>query len=139
MTAPRKTSPSNSGGFTLVEMLMAMLVMTVGLLGLLQCVIVAYQHGTKTRLRTEAVLVAEKRMHEWTILPFKQISASPGKQIAETRLVGGIPCKYMVTKKVQSAGSTTTTLKLTVGVIWSSRGEMTSHEICTLRTRRGGE
>ena len=59
MSAPPTISPSGSAGFTLVEMLMAMLVMAVGLLGLLQSVNLAYQQGTKNRLRSEAVQLAE--------------------------------------------------------------------------------
>lgn len=139
MTANRATSPSNSCGFTLVEMLMAMLVMTVGLLGLLQCVVVAYQHGTKTRLRTEAVLVAEKWMHEWTRQPFDNISTGIDLSDVENKQVDSVPWSCEVTRKAELAGSTTTTLKLTVRVRWSSRGETASHEIYTLRTRRAGE
>ncbi|WP_136514249.1 type IV pilus modification PilV family protein [Geomonas edaphica] len=139
MTASRQTSLSSNGGFTLVEMLMAMLVMTVGLLGLLQAVIVAYQHGMKNRFRAEAVLVAEKQMHGWTRLPFEKIKEKSGETKEETTKVGGVPWSYKVTTKAEPAGSTTTTLKLTVGVIWSPKGETASHEIYALRTRRVGE
>ena len=138
MNASRTTSPPDSAGFTLVEMLMAMLVMTVGLLGLLQSVNVAYQQGTKTRLRSEAVQVAEERMHELSGLAFTKIPEC-AKTSVETRMVGGVPWNYTVTRKVQPAGSTAAAFQLTVAVSWSVRGETASHEIYTLRTRRPGE
>ena len=118
---------------------MAMLVMAVGLLGLLQSVIVAYQHDMKNRFRAEATLVAEKRMHEWTRQPFVNISTVNDLVDVDNHQVGGTPWSCTVTRKAQLAGSTTGSKKLTVVVTWTERGETTSHEICTLRTRRVGE
>lgn len=120
-------------------MLMAMLVATVGLLGLLQSVIVAYQHTVKTRCRSEAVQVAEERMHTLSGLPFANLTGNSDTTNVETRMVGGVPWTYTVTSKVQSAGSTTAAKKLTVAITWNARGEAASHEIYTLRTRRVGE
>lgn len=139
MNATRKTSPSGSAGFSLVEMLIAMVVATVGLLGLLQSVIVAYQHAVKTRYRSEAVQVAEERMHALFGLPFAKIIDINEKVSAETRMVGGVPWTYTVTSKVQPAGKSTAAVKLTVAITWNARGEAASHEIYTLRTRRAGE
>lgn len=140
MNAPRTTSPSGSAAFTLVEMLMAMLVMTVGLLGLLQAVNLAYQQGTKTRLRSEAVQLAEERMHAWSGISFDRISTNTEMTSTETKLVGGVPWNYRVTRMAQPAGATVRSVKkLSVEVTWSLRGETASHEIYTLRTRRVGE
>lgn len=119
---------------------MAMLVMTVGLLGLLQAVNLAYQQGTKTRLRSEAVQLAEERMHAWSGRPFDSITTNIEMTSPETKLVGGAPWKYTVTRTAQPAGPTTDSVKkLTVEVTWSLKGETASHEIYTLRTRRVGE
>ncbi len=140
MSATPTISPSGSAGFTLVEMLMAMLVMAVGLLGLLQSVNLAYQQGTKNRLRSEAVQLAEERMHAWSGRPFDSITTNIEMTSSETKLVVGAPWKYTVTRMAQPAGPTTTSVKkLIVEVAWSLRGETVSHEIYTLRTRRVGE
>ncbi|TSK06186.1 MAG: prepilin-type N-terminal cleavage/methylation domain-containing protein [Geobacter sp.] len=139
MSAPRTISPSGRAGFSLVEMLMAMLVATVGLLGLLQSVIVAYQHAVETRCRSEAVQVAEERLHTLSGLPFAKITGGTETTSVETRMVGGVPWTYTVTSKVQPAGSTKAAVKLTVAITWNARGEAASHEIYTLRTRRVGE
>lgn len=118
---------------------MAMLVATVGLLGLLQSVTVAYQHAVKTRCRSEAVQVAEERMHALSGLPFAGIIGRTDTTSVETRMVGGVPWTYTVTSRVQPAGSTAAAVKLTVAITWNARGEAASHEIYTLRTRRAGE
>jgi type IV pilus assembly protein PilV len=135
MHAPAITSHSSSKGFTLVEMLMAMLIMTVGLLGLLQSVNVAYQHSLKDRLRKEATLLTEVKMHDWCRLPFKDISSSAPKD--EAKVVAGVPWHYRVSREMQPVG--TGTKKLRVGMTWTIKGAYNSHEIFALRTRRDGE
>ncbi|WP_239026795.1 type IV pilus modification PilV family protein [Geomonas oryzisoli] len=118
---------------------MAMLVMTVGLLGLLQSVNVAYQQNLKDQLRKEAVQVAEARMHDWCREPFDRITSAGTATIYESheKVVGGTRWQYEVSRKLQPVG--TATKKLCVGVIWSIRGTKNSHEIFVLRTRRKGE
>ncbi|QXE91480.1 prepilin-type N-terminal cleavage/methylation domain-containing protein [Geomonas subterranea] len=130
-------SRSSSRGFTLVEMLMAMLVMTVGLLGLLQSVNVAYQQSLKDKLRKEATQVAEARMHDWCSQPFKKITGPPPPDERVERAVAGGYWRYEVHYEPQPVG--TGTVKLRVGVTWSVKGVSNSHEIFTLRTRRDGE
>lgn len=136
MTATVKTSPSNDLGFTLVEMLMAMLVLTVGLLGLLQSVNLAYRHNLRDRLNREAVLVAEEQMHGWQKLSFGSISG--GGTSNASKLVGGTPWSYTVSKEASPLGGGDTK-RLSVSVTWKVRGENLRHEIYALRTRRAGE
>ena len=134
------TSRRNSGGFTLVEVLMAMLVMTVGLLGLLQSVQMAYQHSLRNRVREEAVHLAEERMHDWRRMAFKSITATSPKQEPVTKLLGGTPRSYTVTREMVDMGSgTNPAKKLTVGVAWTVKEEAASHAIYTVRLRRNDE
>lgn len=133
MNASLTTSPSNSGGFTLVEMLMALLIMTVGLLGLLQSVNVAYQQSLRNRVRDEAVLVAEGQMNDWRRVPFQEISSD---SFSVEKTVAGVPTRFAVRREVQEMGnSAKNTKRLKVAVQWSVRGETTSHEIYTMRNR----
>ncbi len=53
---------NNSAGFTLVEFLVAILIMMVGLLGLLQTVNTSLSHNLANQLRNEAVAVADRQM-----------------------------------------------------------------------------
>ena len=131
------TSPPGSVGFTLVEMLMAMLVMTVGLLGLLQSVSVAYRQSLKDKLRKEATLLAEARMHAWCRVAFDNISYGTVMSESGEKLVGGAPWKFTIARKAEKVGSRTA--KLEVDVIWMTKGETATHQIFTLRTRRTEE
>ncbi len=142
MPAILTTSPLDDRGFTLVEMLMATLVMTVGLLGLLQSVQMAYEHSLRNRVREEAVLLAEETMHDWRRVAFDDITAEGPKQKQVTRLLGGAPRSYTVTIGMVEMGSSTIAKpakKLTVGVAWTVKGEVASHEIYTMRLRRHNE
>jgi len=55
----------NNKGFTLVEFLVAIVILMVGLLGLLQAVNVALNSNMQNQLRNEAVIVGDRAMaHE---------------------------------------------------------------------------
>ena len=142
MPAILTTSPLDDRGFTLVEMLMAMLVMTVGLLGLLQSVQMAYQHSLRNRVRVEAVHLVEERMHDWRRMAFEAITATIPKEEPVTKLLGGAPRSYTVTRGVAGMGGSALSKpakKLTVGVTWTVKGEAAGHEIHTMRLRRNDE
>ncbi|GFO63906.1 pilus assembly protein PilV [Geomonas paludis] len=118
-------------------MLMALLVMTVGLLGLLQSVSVAYQQNLRDKLRKEATQLAEERMHDWCRLPFDGITGSVIKEEASGKLVAGSPWRFSVAREASTVGSATR--KLHVVVKWSVKGTESRHEIFALRSRRAGE
>jgi type IV pilus assembly protein PilV len=129
MIATRKTSRLASSGFTLVEVMMAMLIMTIGLLGLLQSVNVAYEHNTRNRLREEALLVGEEQMHQFrretanATIPFETLTTA-------VREVAGISKTFRVTRENQPMSSTR---KLRVRVAWSFKNQSSTHEIFTLK------
>jgi type IV pilus assembly protein PilV len=56
------TSTKNSGGFTLVEVMVAILIFMVGMLGLLETISVSMQYNLKNQLRAEAVQIGERYM-----------------------------------------------------------------------------
>ncbi len=53
---------NNGDGFTLVEFLVAIVILSVGLLGLLQALNYSIGHSMSTRLRDEAIMLADERM-----------------------------------------------------------------------------
>jgi type IV pilus assembly protein PilV len=125
MSAKRKTSLFAESGFTLIEVMMAMLVLTVGLLGLLQSVSIAYEHNLRNRLREEAVGLAEEQLHAMlrhgTLKPVTTAS----------RLIGGVNKQFVVARRSEAAGGETD--KLTVAVSWGFKNISTTHEIYTLK------
>jgi len=116
-------------GFTLVEVLMALLIMTVGLLGLLQSVNVAYEHNTRNRLRDEALLVGEQQMNKFRIM-----TANSNVNYSSTgvidRVIAGMPKKFSVTRENLIMGGTR---RLKVRVSWSFKNVSTSHALYTLK------
>jgi len=127
-----KTSSYDSAGFTLVEVLMAMLVLMVGLLGLLQSVNVAYEHNSRNRLREEAVLVGEEQMSKFRLREFDNITATRSVSTV-TRVVTGATKNFSVTRQCQLTGSDSKRLKVAVG--WSFKRVSSAHVIYSMRSR----
>jgi len=125
MSANRKTSLCAESGFTLIEVMMAMLVLTVGLLGLLQSVSISYEHNLRNRLREEAVGLAEEQLNAMlshgTLTPVT----------TARRVIGGVDKQFVVTRRSEAAGGDSD--KLTVAVSWGFKNISTTHEIYTIR------
>jgi type IV pilus assembly protein PilV len=130
MNAMTRKSPHGSKGFTLIEMLMAMLIMTVGLLGLLQSVNIALEHKNRTRLRDEALVIAEEQMNEWRIKDFEKIDNEDIPKLE--RSIGGSPKQFAVFKRVTPMGDTK---KLRVAVTWEYKQVLNEHEIFTVKNK----
>ncbi|WP_224981728.1 type IV pilus modification PilV family protein [Geomonas agri] len=130
-------SLSSNSGFTLVEMLMALLVMTVGLLGLLQSVNVAYHQNLRDVLRKEATQLAEEQMHDLCRVPFDKISSAARNDKVSQKVVAGILRSFQVDRRQNSVQGATKKLQVTVS--WYVKGTRYQHEIFALRSRRGGE
>jgi type IV pilus assembly protein PilV len=114
-------------------MMMAMLVMTVGLLGLLQSINVAYEHNLRNKLREEALLVGEQQM----ILLRRKMDASETNKnslyqnvTTVVRGIAGVNKKFIVTLESQPMSSTQ---RLKVAVAWSFKNVSTTHVIYTLK------
>ena len=70
------TSILNSKAFTMLEVLVAIVIMTVGLLGMLQAINLAISSNLQNDMRNQAVLIAEDRMAQVKSMPFDNITAS---------------------------------------------------------------
>lgn len=134
MNARLRTSPSNSRGFTLVELLMAMLILTVGLLGLLQSIEIAFQHDARNKLREEAVLLAEEQLNGMKVLGYDLITSNHTFRI--DRPIAGGTRSFSVTKSYLEMGGDggKKSKKLTVAVAWSFRNASTTHTIYTVKS-----
>jgi len=107
----------------------AMLIMTVGLLGLLQSVNLAYEHSQRNRLRELAMLLGEEQMNLMRNRPTPGVSYPYRATII--RNVGGIDKPFHVTLDSQSMGDTR---RLKVSVAWSFKNHTTTHAIYTLKS-----
>lgn len=130
MIANLTTSPSGSRGFTIIEVLMAMLIMTVGLLGLLQSVNVAYEHSLRNKLREEAVSLAEEQLN---YMRTKAEKLEEPETLTVTRPIGGVSKDFTVTRGNDDIGANS--LRLKVAVEWRYKNDLKTHEIYTIKKR----
>ena len=125
----QKTSPPDDAGFTMVELMMSMLILTVGLLGLLQSIQIAYQHNAGNKMRDQAVLLAEEELASFR----NRSSFVPLHVETVQRPIAGAEKRFTVTRTSESIGGDTN--RLTVAVRWTFRNATTRHEIYTLKKK----
>lgn len=138
---PQARSIKNSeSGFTLVEVLVAILIMMVGMFGMLETITASMQHNLKNQLRDEAVHVGERYMTELRGLSFDTspyfISYS-SRQI--TSKIKGVEKIYTVqrdsTPLAFDGFGKATSRQLTVTVKWAYRNQSSLNRVVTVVPR----
>ena len=124
-------SMQNESGFTLVELLAAIVIMMVGLLGLLQSVNIALEHNLKNQMRGEVVRVAQDAMNDMRSRPFDDVISDTTTVPSSLR---NINRTYAVKRSVISAG-TDVSRKYQVDVKWKYKNVSTTHSVMTVRSR----
>lgn len=136
------TSRSNAG-FTLVELVFAMLITTVGLLGLLQALSLAEEQNMRNQMRDETVQVAEQQMSNFMARRFADISTSasgtyvyPQQQIASK--LRGTDKTYTLTRSVNALpnnnpSDSSQTRELIVKVHYRFKNVSANQEVHSLR------
>jgi len=114
-----RISNRNSSGFTLIEVMVAIVIMMVGLLGLLQSINVAMEFNLKNHMRDEAVYVGERYLNELKGKGFGNISASYSTLTVKSRIRGE---KGSLTVDRSSTDMGSSTKRLQVLVKWKYKG-----------------
>jgi len=136
----------NNRGFTLLEVLVAVVILTVGLLGLMQTVNYALEHNLTAQLRQEATLVADQEMSVEKAKPYADIMAPDfDKDIADfnalptvvtnstvDRLVNGSNRSFVVVKTVRSP--TPQSKNIEVMVSWVHKQNTYTHSVASIIT-----
>lgn len=123
-------SYKNNGGFTLVEVLVAMVIMVIGMLGLLEAVNVAMEHNLRNHLRDQAVYVGEKIMNDMRGQQFGAVFANHTT----------IPMSLRGVNKTFVVDTTTTDLgvdsqQYAVVVRWTYKGREFRNRVVSVRSR----
>jgi type IV pilus assembly protein PilV len=121
----------NKSGFTLVELLAAMVIMLVGLLGLLQAVNIALEHNLKNQMRNEVSRVAQDNMNLMRSRPFDAVLSSTTTARSSLR---NINRTYEVTRTVSPTG-TGISSKYQVDVTWNYKNVPNTHSVMSVRSR----
>jgi type IV pilus assembly protein PilV len=108
-------------GFTLVEVLVAMLILVVGMLGSLIGVMAASDHNLGNSLRNEAMRIAQEHLEDIRTGPF--LSIAPAVSLVQ-RQIRKSSYTFTATTGVQTSG---TLRQVTVTVQWSYKGRSRSY------------
>ena len=126
-----KISISSDRGFTLIEVMTAVLILTVGLLGLLQAVNVAMEHNLKNRLRDTGVMIGEQQINSLVKMPID--TAITNRYTTVTAVSGAIKKPYRVERTKEDI--TSDSVRYRVNVQWTFKNRTTNHEVIAVNSR----
>jgi len=108
----------------MVEVIMAILILMVGILGLLQAINLATEVNMRNQVREEAVFMGERVMNELRGKGFDNISTLPDTYAPYTlpSKLRGVTRSYNVQKSATVISSDSNTKQLEVTVTWSYKG-----------------
>jgi type IV pilus assembly protein PilV len=122
----------NKKGLTLVEVMIALVVLLLVSLALMQTALVSIDANMRNVLRDEAVGIAEMRMNEARNTPFDSL-VSDGADIPITRNIRSITNFPYTTRMTVTNLNTVNRVDITVG--WTWKGENYTHSITTIVRR----
>ena len=119
-------------GFTLIEFLVALVILNVGLLGLLQCINLAMDKNLENMFRTEAVMLADDRMMHKRTESYASlaITASNPPKISLSRDTRGIFKNYSVQEIINQV--TPNSKEIIINVSWKKKNTNFSHSISSI-------
>ncbi len=118
----------NRKGFTIIESLVAIAILSILLLGILASIIVIMDYTTRNLLREEAVKIAEEYADKYRSYPVSLLPNS--KEITVKRKIRNFDVDYTV--KIKSTSVNPQLKQLTITVEWQYKGKTYTYKIETL-------
>lgn len=115
---------TDQNGFTLVEFLVAIVILMIGLLGLLQTINVAIDQDLGNVFRNEAVVVVDEAMMKKRAKAFDSVSTGV-RTYTEQRIVRGIPKTFTMEERVDSV--TTNSKQISIDARWTKKNSTYNH------------
>lgn len=132
----------NNTGFTLIELMVAILITIVGMLGLLTALDIATKENVKNQMRDAAVQAAEVRMDRFKATAFNNISTCSActdqrynysQETLPIRLRGFTRTFSVVRSTIVTADGST--IDLGVNVSWQSGNNNSSYEVHSVKSQ----
>ncbi len=125
-----RTALHDKRGMTLIEIMIAVVLLAIVAVALLQSSIVVMNNNIKNELRDEAVNVAEQRMNEIRNIPFADLATGPTSTTITRNIRGMInfPFTATLTPNVIDTNSKQETILIT----WTYRGLPYNHSVSTV-------
>ena len=126
----------NKKGLTLVEVMIALVVLLIVSLALMQTALVSINANMTNVLRDEAVNIAEMSMNESRNTSFDSLAAGTTSGTVSRTLRNITNFSYAVTRTVTNLPPTNPNNKrLDIAVAWTWKGENYTHSITTIVKR----
>jgi type IV pilus assembly protein PilV len=124
----------NKRGFTLLEVMVAIVITLVGLLGLLQSVNVATEHNLRNQMRDEAVQIGEAILNDMMVRPLGTAFAQYTTVTSRLRSGRG---NYVVTRTTtnMTGMNPPDAMLYKVKVGWAYKNISSFHEVQTLKSQ----
>ena len=120
----------NDKGFTLIEVLVATVILTISMLGVLEAVVMSIQQNLNNLSRDESVRIAEQRMNELRNSSFASLATGSS---TITRSFKKFTRTFNVNWTVTALS--TNSFAVQVVVTWTTRGKAYSHSITSIISR----
>ncbi len=126
----RITVRQGNKGFTLIEVLVASLMLTISMLGALDVIVLSMQQNLNNLSRDESVRIAEQKMNELRNSSFASLSS--GSSVVKRSLKKFVK-DFNVVWTVSTLTANSVAVEVAVG--WSTRGRVYSHTITSIISR----
>lgn len=122
----------NQSGFTLIEIMIAFVIILIVMLGLLNLTAQVTEVGVRNAIRDEAVRLAEEIMDQERAKPFDDIKPLDGKK---TRKIRNVSFEYEYSVSAQPNSNDANIKIISVKIGWYHRGKEYTHSISSIVRR----
>lgn len=122
----------NKKGMTLVEIMIALLLLMIVSMALLQTAVLGMRENLRNTIRDEAVNIADQRMNELRSSPTASYPIGTQAEAVIERKFRAFTMRFSPTRKVTQIGADPSTRQITMSVSWIYSGMTFTHSVTTI-------